>query len=108
MATGSSSRRLRLRPALRERKAMSAGNHYENAAKASTGGFQISSWSIRNPIPTIVFFLMMTIVGAMGFGSIRVNNWPDVDFPMVVVTVIRSGAAPTELENQVTRIVEDS
>jgi hydrophobic/amphiphilic exporter-1 (mainly G- bacteria), HAE1 family len=87
---------------------MSAGNHYESAAKASTGGFQISSWSIRNPIPTIVFFLMMTIVGAMGFGSIRVNNWPDVDFPMVVVTVIRSGAAPTELENQVTRIVEDS
>ncbi len=87
---------------------MSAGNQYENAAKASTGGFQISSWSIRNPIPTIVFFLMMTIVGAMGFGSIRVNNWPDVDFPMVVVTVIRSGAAPTELENQVTRIVEDS
>ena len=85
-----------------------SGNHYENAAKASTGGFQISSWSIRNPIPTIVFFLVMTIAGWMGYNSMRVNNWPDVDFPMVVVTVIRSGAAPTELENQVTRIVEDS
>ncbi|MBP2160682.1 MULTISPECIES: efflux RND transporter permease subunit [Asticcacaulis] len=84
------------------------GDHYERAAKASTGGFQISSWSIRNPIPTIVFFLVMTVAGWMGFNSMRVNNWPDVDFPMVVVTVIRSGAAPTELENQVTRIVEDS
>lgn len=84
------------------------GDHYERAAKAATSGFQISSWSIRNPIPTIVFFLVMTIAGIMGYNSMRVNNWPDVDFPMVVVTVIRSGAAPTELENQVTRIVEDS
>ncbi len=74
----------------------------------SSGGFQISSWSIRNPIPTIVFFLVMTIAGALGFQSLRINNWPDIDFPIVVVTVIRSGAAPEELQNQVTRIVEDS
>jgi multidrug efflux pump subunit AcrB len=72
------------------------------------GSFQISSWSIRNPIPTVVFFLVMTIAGIMGFQSLRVNNWPDIDFPIVVVTVIRSGAAPEELQNQVTRIVEDS
>jgi len=72
------------------------------------GGFQISSWSIRNPIPTVVFFLVMTIAGIMGFQSLRVNNWPDIDFPIVVVTVVRSGAAPEELQNQVTRIVEDS
>ncbi len=71
-------------------------------------GFQISSWSIRNPIPTLVFFIVMTISGLLGFSSLRVNNWPDIDFPMVVVTVVRSGAAPTELQNQVTRIVEDS
>jgi len=74
----------------------------------SSGGFQISSWSIRNPIPTIVFFLVMTIVGVLGFNSLRINNWPDIDFPIVVVTVVRSGAAPEELQNQVTRIVEDS
>ncbi len=71
-------------------------------------GFQISSWSIRNPIPTLVFFVVMTIAGALGFQSLRINNWPDIDFPLVVVTVIRSGAAPEELQNQVTRIVEDS
>ncbi len=81
---------------------------YEQAARSSGGGFQISSWSIRNPIPTLVFFLVMTICGVMGFQSLRINNWPDIDFPIVVVTVVRSGAAPTELQNQVTRIVEDS
>lgn len=80
-----------------------------SAAKpAGGGGFQISSWSIRNPIPTIVFFVVMSIAGWMGFNQLRINNWPDIDFPIVVVTVIRSGAAPTELQNQVTRIVEDS
>ncbi len=78
------------------------------SAAPSSGGFQISSWSIRNPIPTIVFFLVMTIAGSLGFTSLRINNWPDIDFPLVVVTVIRSGAAPEELQNQVTRIVEDS
>ncbi len=81
---------------------------YETAARPSPGGFQISSWSIRNPIPTLVFFVVMTIAGVMGFNSLRINNWPDIDFPIVVVTVVRSGAAPTELQNQVTRIVEDS
>ncbi|ESQ82712.1 hypothetical protein AEAC466_16365 [Asticcacaulis sp. AC466] len=72
------------------------------------GGFQISSWSIRNPIPTLVFFVVMTFAGILGFSQMRINNWPDIDFPLVVVTVVRSGAAPTELQNQVTRIVEDS
>jgi multidrug efflux pump subunit AcrB len=82
---------------------------YESgSANQGGGGFQISSWSIRNPIPTLVFFVVMTIAGIMGFQSIRINNWPDIDFPIVVVTVVRSGAAPAELQNQVTRIVEDS
>ena len=78
------------------------------ATAQSSGGFQISSWSIRNPIPTLVFFVVMTIAGILGFNQTRINNWPDIDFPIVVVTVVRSGAAPTELQNQVTRIVEDS
>ena len=78
----------------------------KKAKFGQSGG--ISSWSIRNPIPTILFFVLMTVVGLIGFSKTRINNWPDVEFPFVVVTVIRSGAAPTELENQVTRIVEDS
>ena len=80
----------------------------DNSNPPPAGGIQISSWSIRNPIPTVIFFLVMTIVGALGFSAMRINNWPDIDLPYVVVTVIRSGAAPQELQNQVTRIVEDS
>ena len=79
-----------------------------NASGGRPQGFQISSWSIRNPIPTVLFFILVSIAGLMGFNSIRVNNWPDIDFPIVVVTVVRQGSAPSELQNQVTRIVEDS
>lgn len=68
----------------------------------------ISSWSIRNPIPTILFFIVMTIVGIQAYNALRINNFPDIDLPVVTATYIQSGAAPAELETQVTRRVEDA
>ncbi len=67
----------------------------------------ISSWSIRNPVPTLLLFLVLTLAGLVGFSRMRVNNFPDVEFPMVVVSASEPGAAPTEVETQVTRILED-
>lgn len=69
---------------------------------------QISAWSIRNPVPTIVLFLLLTLVGLLGFSKLRINNMPDMDIPTITVTVTWSGAAPSEMETQVTRLVEDS
>ncbi|MFN3228574.1 MAG: efflux RND transporter permease subunit, partial [Asticcacaulis sp.] len=69
---------------------------------------RISSWSIRQPIPTLIFFLVITIAGLMSFTKLRINNFPDVTFPVVTVTVAQPGAAPAEIESQVARIVEDS
>ncbi|MCZ7594926.1 MAG: efflux RND transporter permease subunit [Hyphomicrobium sp.] len=69
---------------------------------------QISAWAIRNPVPTIVLFLLLSLAGGVCFAKLRINNMPDTDIPTVTVTVTRSGAAPTEMETQVTRLVEDS
>jgi HAE1 family hydrophobic/amphiphilic exporter-1 len=69
---------------------------------------RISSWSIRNPIPTLLLFIVLTIAGLMSYGQLRVNRFPDIDLPVVAVTVLESGAAPTEMETQVTRLIEDS
>ncbi len=66
----------------------------------------ISAWSIRNPIPSIVLFFMLTIAGLVSFLSLDVNNQPDIDFPVVSIVVSQPGAAPTELETQVTQRVE--
>jgi len=67
----------------------------------------ISSWSIRNPIPVIMLFIMLTLGGVSGFNAMRINNNPDIDFPLIYVNASRPGAAPTEMETQVTRLIED-
>ncbi|QBX37469.1 efflux RND transporter permease subunit [Brevundimonas sp. S30B] len=68
----------------------------------------ISSWSIRNPIPIVLLFIVLTIAGVGSYFNLRTNQFPDVDLPVVAVTVAQAGAAPTEMETQVTRLIEDS
>ncbi|MET3760749.1 efflux RND transporter permease subunit [Sphingomonas sp. UYEF23] len=66
----------------------------------------ISAWSIRNPIPALVLFAMLTVAGMVSFARMQVNDNPDIDFPVVIVSVSQPGAAPSELENQVTLKIE--
>ncbi|RYM14600.1 efflux RND transporter permease subunit [Sphingobium cupriresistens] len=66
----------------------------------------ISAWAIRNPVTPLVLFAALMLAGIVSFMRMDVNNNPDVSFPMVSVTVSQSGAAPTELETQVTQRVE--
>ena len=51
----------------------------------------LSSWSIRNPVPTVVLFLLLTIAGVVGFNMLRINNTPDLDVPAIIVTVTGGG-----------------
>jgi multidrug efflux pump subunit AcrB len=70
-------------------------------------GFRnMSAWSIRNPVPAIVLFMMLTVAGIVAFIRMDVNQEPDIDFPAVTVTITQPGAAPSELETQVTQRVE--
>ncbi len=66
----------------------------------------ISAWSIRNPVAPIVLFIALTLAGVMAFMQMKVNNNPDISFPAAQVSVSQPGAAPTELETQVTQKVE--
>jgi multidrug efflux pump subunit AcrB len=68
----------------------------------------ISAWAIRHPIPPIVLFIVLTFVGIVSFSGIEIDDSPNVDIPVVDVTITQTGAAPDELESQVTRLVEDS
>ncbi|NEQ35907.1 MAG: efflux RND transporter permease subunit [Okeania sp. SIO3I5] len=70
--------------------------------------FQLSAWSIKKPVPTLVMFLVLTVVGLMSFLQLGIDNLPNVDIPLVSVTVRQQGAGPTELETQVTKKVEDA
>jgi len=66
----------------------------------------ISAWAIRNPVPSIVFFIALTIAGMLSFARMSVTQNPDIDFPGASVTISQPGAAPTELETQVAQKVE--
>lgn len=70
--------------------------------------FQMSSWAIRQPIPTLVLFLLLAVVGISAFIDLPINANPRVDFPVVTVAVTLPGAASSELENAVTRRVENA
>lgn len=66
-----------------------------------------SAWSIRNPIPIIVLFLVLTLSGAVAFQRLGIDERPNIDLPVVRITVSQPGASPTELESDVTKPIED-
>ena len=67
-----------------------------------------SSWSIRNPIPVVLLFLMLTLAGLYSFQSMRIQNMPDMEFPMVTIAASLQGATPGQLENDVARKIENA
>jgi HAE1 family hydrophobic/amphiphilic exporter-1 len=71
-------------------------------------GLRISAWAIRNPIPVTVLFVGLVLAGLIAYSGLAVKNFPDVQFPAVSVTVTQSGAAPGEIETQITRQIEDA
>jgi len=68
----------------------------------------VSAWSIRRPIPAVVAFAVLTILGLVSFRSMSITRFPNIDIPIVQVLITQSGAAPSELESQVTKKVEDA
>lgn len=66
----------------------------------------ISAWSTRNPVVPMVLFVALLFAGLLSFNRMDVVNNPDVEFPAVSVRISQPGAAPTEIENQITQRVE--
>ena len=75
---------------------------------AEAVNFNISGASIRHPIPALVLFAVLLVLGAVSFRAIPITRAPNIDLPIVAVTVTQAGAAPAELETQITRKVEDA
>lgn len=67
-----------------------------------------SAWSIRNPVPAILLFVMLTVGGLLAFRQLPIQNFPDMDLPTITVTATLDGAAPTQLETEMARTIEDS
>jgi multidrug efflux pump subunit AcrB len=68
----------------------------------------VSSWSIKNPIPAVMLFVLLTFGGVLSFNAMKIQNFPDIDLPTVMVTATLPGAAPAQLETDVARKLENA
>jgi multidrug efflux pump subunit AcrB len=68
----------------------------------------ISAWSIKNPIPAVMLFVMLTFAGMLSFNSMKVQQFPDLELPTITVVASLPGAAPAQLETEVARKIENA
>ena len=69
---------------------------------------QLSETAIRRPVMTTMGFAALIVFGLIAYGSMGMALYPDVDMPMVTVTVQYEGASPTTVETEVTEVLEES
>ncbi|MET0963108.1 MAG: efflux RND transporter permease subunit, partial [Noviherbaspirillum sp.] len=67
-----------------------------------------STLSIRNPVPAIMLFVLLTLAGLLAYRAAAVQDFPDIELPVVTVSANLPGAAPAQLETEVARKIEDS
>ncbi|MDB5593525.1 MAG: Hydrophobe/amphiphile efflux family protein [Hyphomicrobiales bacterium] len=70
--------------------------------------WNISGWAIRKPVPSLVLFAVLIALGLFSFSRLSITRFPNVDIPIVSVNVTQQGAAPSEIETQVTKKIEDA
>src|SRR5258708_34765190 len=68
----------------------------------------ISAWSLRKPILPLVFFVVLIVLGSVSLNTLPITQMPNIDIPVVTITVTQTGAAPSELEAQITKYVENA
>ena len=68
----------------------------------------VSAWSIRNPVPSLVLFVLLSLAGMLAFKSMKVQNFPDLDLPTIMVTATLPGASPGQMETEVARKIENA
>ena len=68
----------------------------------------VSAWSIRNPIPAVMLFVLLTLAGVLGFSAMKIQQFPDIDLPTINVTASLPGMAPAQMETEVARKIENA
>jgi multidrug efflux pump subunit AcrB len=67
-----------------------------------------SSLSIKNPVPAVLLFVLLTLAGLLAYRARVVQDFPDIELPIVTISAPLAGAAPAQLETEVARKLENS
>ena len=77
--------------------------------RALMAEIKLSTWGIKNPIPVALLFAAAVLGGLLTYRLFAdQSEFPNIVFPGVAVTISENGAAPAEMETQITRPIEDS
>jgi len=66
----------------------------------------MSTWAIRQPVPSLALFLVLCIVGLVSFSRLPVTQFPNIDIPIITISVGQPGAAPSEIATQIIKPIE--
>ena len=68
----------------------------------------ISTWSIRNPLAAAMLFVLLTFAGVISFSGMKIQNYPDIGLPTIILSTSLPGASPVSMENDVARRIENA
>ena len=68
----------------------------------------LAALCVRRPVFASVLILALTVIGAFGFTQLGIDQFPNVDFPTILVTTRLPGAAPEQVESEVTDQIEEA
>jgi HAE1 family hydrophobic/amphiphilic exporter-1 len=77
-------------------------------SQGADGGFNFSAPFIRRPVLTTMLVALMIVLGVFGARRLPLDLFPNVDFPVVLISVQYPGAAPQEVEALVTKPIESA
>ncbi|MFP5246373.1 MAG: efflux RND transporter permease subunit, partial [Thermoanaerobaculia bacterium] len=63
---------------------------------------------VRRPVFATVIILALVVIGAFSYLKLGVDRFPNVEFPFVIVTTVLPGAAPEEIETELTDKIEEA
>jgi HAE1 family hydrophobic/amphiphilic exporter-1 len=67
---------------------------------------RLAELCVRRPVLATMLVMAMTVVGAFSFFTLGVDRFPNVDLPVVSVITVNPGAAPEQVETELTDIIE--
>src|SRR5437867_3490677 len=68
----------------------------------------LAALCVKRPVFATVLILSLTVIGAFSFTRLGVDRFPKVDFPTITVTTVQPGAAPEQIETEVTDKIEEA
>lgn len=68
----------------------------------------LAALCVRRPVFATVLVLAVTVVGAFAYTQLGVDRFPKVDFPTILITTRQPGAAPQQIETEITDKIEEA